>query len=164
MAAIEHLQAGGNWTRWGLFTPKVVKEWTYLRDQVTVDGRPADTLERLQAVCHHLDLTSAIEALERAWANHGGLPAGSDLRIRLAGIQELVGILDDALAYARTCLEQGRDLATATPPIPEPDWLTGQAQEWLAIVEASAIEERHRLATEQVTAPLRRSQGRTRPP
>jgi AAA domain len=66
VAAIEHLQAGGNWSRWGLFTPKVVKERTYLRDQVTVDGRPADTPERLQAVCHHLDLTSAIEALERA--------------------------------------------------------------------------------------------------
>ena len=65
-----------HWTRWGLFTPKVVKERTYLRDQVTVDGQPADTPERLQAVCHHLDLTFAIEALERAWSDHGGLPIG----------------------------------------------------------------------------------------
>jgi hypothetical protein len=64
VAAIEHLQAGGKWTRWGLFTPKVVKERTYLRDQVTVDGQPADTPERLQAVCNHLDLTSAIETLQ----------------------------------------------------------------------------------------------------
>jgi hypothetical protein len=152
MAAIAHLQAGGRWTRWGVFTPKAVKDRTYLRDQVTVDGRPADTPERLQVVCYHLDLTSALEALERAWADHGGLPAGADLRIRLAGIQELVGVLDKALAYARTCLEQGRDLAAASPPIPEPDWLTGQAQEWLTIVEATAVEERHQLATQQVAA------------
>ena len=155
VAAIEHLQAGGKWTRWGLFTPKSVKERTYLRLQVTVDGQPADTPEQLQAVCHHLDLTFALEALERAWSDHGGLPAGSELRLRLAGIKEHVGILDDALAYTQACLEQSRDLATATPAIPEPNWLSGQAQEWLTIVEASVIEERHRLAAEQVTDRLR---------
>src|SRR5215510_967257 len=151
---MQHLQAGGTWTRWGLFTAKVMKERTYLRDHITVDGQPADTPERLQAVCHHLDLTFAIEALEHAWSNHGGLPSGSELQIRLAEIKEHVGILEDALAYAEACLEQSHAMATATPAIPELNWLSGQAQEWLALIEASAIEERHRHATEQVSACL----------
>jgi very-short-patch-repair endonuclease len=33
-------------------------------------------------------------------------------------------------------------------------WLSGQAQEWLALIESAAIEERHRHATEQVSACL----------
>src|SRR5262249_31138744 len=151
-AAMQHLQAGGTWTRWGLFTTKVMKERTYLRDHITVDGQPADTPERLQAICHHLDLGFAIETLERAWSDHGGLPAGSELRIRLAEIKEHVGILDDALAYAQACLEQSYAMAAATPAIPEPHWLNGQAQKWLPAIQASAMEERHRHATEQVSA------------
>ena len=46
-------------------------------------------------------------------------------------------------------------LATATPVIPEPDWLNGQADEWLELIDASALEERHRQAAERATACLR---------
>ena len=40
---IEHLQGGGKWTAFGLLTPKAVKDRTYLRDEITVDGQLADT-------------------------------------------------------------------------------------------------------------------------
>jgi very-short-patch-repair endonuclease len=156
VAMVEHLKAGGKWTTWGVLTPKAARERTYLRDQVTVDGQPADTHERLQAVCNHLSLAFAINDLEQAWADHGGLPASSQLRIRLTAIKEHVRALKDALGYARTCLDVGRNLAAARPSIPEPDWLSGgQMQEWLEIIEASTIEELHRVATEQATASLR---------
>ncbi len=154
-AVIEYLKNGGKWKHWGLFTPKALKERTYLRDQVTVEGQPADTVERLQAVCEHLDRTFAIEDMERAWTDHGGLPKGSELRMRLAAIKEHVGILDEALEYAQDCLRLGGAMKSATPTIPEPDWQNGQAQEWLKIIDAAAIEDRHRLASEQVTNCLR---------
>src|SRR4029077_7103765 len=76
---IQHFADGGKWKNWVFFTPEVVRDRTYLRDQVTVDGQPADTVERLQVVCKHLDLTVAIEDLQRAWSDRGGLPAGSEL-------------------------------------------------------------------------------------
>ena len=151
---IEHLKAGGKWTAWGVLTPKAVRERTYLRDEVTVDGQPADSQERLQVVCNHLSLTFAINDLENAWTDHGGLPASSQLRMRMAAIKEHVSALEDALDYARACLDVGRKLTAARPSIPEPDWLSGQMQEWLDIIEASAIEELHRVATEQATASL----------
>lgn len=154
-AMIDHMRAGGKWTAWGVLTPKAVKERTYLRDQVTVDGRPADTEERLQVVCGHLDLTFAIDDLNQFWADHGGLPESSQLEMRLAAIKEHVSILDETLNHAEACLVQGHDMTAARPTIPEPDWLSGQASEWLEVVDAAAIEERHRYATEQATASLR---------
>lgn len=154
-AVLEHLTAGGKWKDWGVLTPKTIKGRAYLRDQVAVDGQPADTVERLQAVCEHMDLGFAIENMERAWADHGGLPAGSELRTRLAAIKEHVGILGEILQYAQDCLKLGAAMKSATPMIPEPDWQNGQAQEWLKIIDAAAIEERHHLAVMQVTVCLR---------
>ncbi len=155
VAVIQHLEAGGKWSSWGVFTPKNVKERLYLRVQVAVDGQPADTVERLQAVCCHLELTFAIADLQRAWVDHGGLPLGSELRIRLAAIKEHVGIFDEALQYANECLKVGGAMKAAVPTIPVPDWQNGQAKEWLNIIDCAAIEERHRLAAEQVTRCLR---------
>jgi hypothetical protein len=77
------------------------------------------------------------------------------LGIRVAAIKEQVGSLGSALDYAQACLYLGRNFSTATPVIPEPDWLNGQADELLELIDASALEERHRLATEQTTACLR---------
>lgn len=159
LVVLEHLKAGGKWTTWGVLTPRVLKGRIYLRQQVTVDGQPADTQERLDTLRDHLDMTFAVRELEQIWADHGGLPHGSQLRIRLAAIREHVAGLAEALEYTRACGEQGQRLAAAQPSIPEPDWLNGQVQEWLDIIEASAIEERHRAATEQVTIGLRALRG-----
>jgi very-short-patch-repair endonuclease len=154
-AAIEHLRGGGKWSVLGLLTPKALKDRTYLRSEVTVDDQPTDSPERLQTLCNHLDLVLALEDLERTWSDHGGLPEGSHLPIRLAAIKEHVGTLEDALAWAEVCLRVERELAAAAPPVPAPRWAEGQAQEWQRIAEATEVAERHHLVTERVTAPLR---------
>ncbi len=155
MAAINHLQAGGKWTKFGFLTPKAVKERVYLRYQVTVDGQPADTEDRLFLICNHIDLSFAFADLDQAWAECGGLPPSSQPRIRLAAVKGQVTSLGDALGYAQACLKLGRNLSAVVPAIPAPDWLNGEAEKWLEIIEASATEEQHRLATEQVTACMR---------
>jgi len=153
-AVIEHLRAGGKWTSFGVLTPRAVKDRTYLREVVTVDGQTAVTPDRLQIVCDFLDLTFAFEGMELAWSDHGGLPSGSQPRIRLAAIREHVDCLDRALQYAADCRNFGRALNGAPLAIPEPDWLGDDAEEWLGIIDASSVEERHRMATERTTACL----------
>ena len=155
VAVIEYLKGGGKWTAFGLLTPKAVKDRTYFRDEITVDGQPADTHERLYIVCVHLDLALAFKALEIAWSDHGGLPSGSQSRIRVAAIKEHVSSLSFALNYAKVCQELGRYLNGVRPAIPEPNWLNEEADEWLELIDASTLEERYRLATEQTTACLR---------
>jgi very-short-patch-repair endonuclease len=155
IAVIEYLNGGGKWTTFGLLTPKAVKDRTYLRDDITVDGRPADTPERLNMVCVQLDLTLAFNALEVAWSDHHGLPSGSQSRIRIAAIGEHVDSLSLALNYAKVCQEMDRYLGSLRPIIPEPNWLNEEADKWLELIEVSTLEERHRLATEQRTACLR---------
>jgi hypothetical protein len=153
-AVIEHLNSGGKWTAFGVFTPKAIKDRTYLR-HITVDGEPSDTPERLRLVCIHLDLVLAFDALEQAWSDHNGLPSDSQPPIRLAAIKEHVVSLASGLDYARICLGLGRSFGAAIPAIPEPDWLSGQADQWLELIEASALEDQHQRATAQVTACLR---------
>ncbi len=153
-AVIEHLNSGGKWTAFGVFTPKAIKDRTYLR-HITVDGESADTPERLRLVCIHLDLALAFDALEQAWSDHNGLPSDSQPRIRLAAIKEHVVSLASCLDYARICLGLGRSFGAAIPAIPEPDWLSGQADQWLELIEAATVEDQHRRATAQVTACLR---------
>src|SRR5260370_37696478 len=82
------------------------------------------------------------------------MPSGSQPRMRVAAIREHVGSLGSVLEYAEACLSLGHDLNAATPQIPEPDRLNGQADEWLELIDASVLEGRHRWAAEQVTACL----------
>jgi very-short-patch-repair endonuclease len=153
-AVIDHLKAGGKWSNFGLLTPKAVKERIYLREQVTVDGRPADTVDRLHIVCHHLDLTFAFSDLELAWSDLRPLSVAPLLRIRLASIKENVSDLSDALNYALDCRGFAQDLSAIVRTSSEPNWLTDEAEEWLAIVDASVIEEQYRRATDQTTGCL----------
>ncbi len=154
-AVIQYFENGGKWTKFCFLTPAVVKERTYLRDQISVDGQPADSIERLHAVCKHADLTVAIDDLQRAWSDHGGLPSGSDLRMRVVAIKEQVGVLNDALHYADDCLKLSSAMTSAASPIPEPDWQNDEAQEWLRIIDAAEQEEQKRQAAEKVTSCLR---------
>lgn len=154
-AMIEYLQGGGKWTAFRVLTPKAIKDRIYLRDKVTVDGKPADTKERLHVACDHLDVAFAFADLELAWSDHGGLPISAQPRLRIVAILEHVGILAEALDYARACLDVGRRLSAATPSIPEPDWLVGQADTWLELIDASTLEDRRHLATEKIESGLR---------
>jgi very-short-patch-repair endonuclease len=155
IAVIEYLKGGGKWTTFGLLTPKAVRDRTYFREEITVDGQPADTHERLSLVCVHLDVGLAFNALEVAWSDHQGLPSGSQSRIRVAAIREHVDSLSLALNYAKVCQDLGRYLDAVRPAIPAPNWLNEGADKWLELIEAATLEERHRLATEQSTACLR---------
>jgi very-short-patch-repair endonuclease len=155
VAVYRHLREGGKWLEFGLYTPKAIKGRTYLRGPITVDGYVADTAERLRIVCDHIDFVLALQTLELDWSDYGGLPPGSQPRIRMAAIQEHVAIFTAALDYAQTCLHVGRILGATTPAIPEPDWLNGEADAFLDLISAAALDDRHRVATEQVTARLR---------
>ena len=53
------------------------------------------------------------------------------------------------------CHDLGRYLSGLRPAVPEPNWLNEEAYEWLELIEASTLEERHRLATERSAACLR---------
>jgi very-short-patch-repair endonuclease len=154
-AAIEHLEAGGRWSSLGFFTPRAIKDKTYLREHVTVNGQPADTPDRLQLLCQSLDLSFAFGDLDVAWSEHGVLPKGAQARIRLAAIKEHIESLGSALDFARDCQRLGHDLNARSPAIPEPDWLGSQADQWLEIIDASAFEERYRVAVTRTTACLR---------
>jgi len=114
---VQHLRSGGGWTKWLLAKPKVVKGRTYLREQVTVAGKPADTHDQLQLVCDYLDVMLAFNHLDTAWLDDGGLPQGSSPRIRVAAIKEHVTLLSDALDYSRLCSDVGRYMNAATPSI-----------------------------------------------
>lgn len=150
-----HLREGGRWIEFGFYTPKAVKGRTYLRGPITVDGQVADTAERLRVVCDHIDLVLALQSLERAWSDYGGLPSGSLPRIRIAAIKEQVDSFTAALDYAQTCLHVGRILNATTPAIPEPDWLNGEADAFADLIGAAALDDRYRIATDRVTACLR---------
>jgi hypothetical protein len=154
-AAANYLKAGGKWRKFGIVTPKEVKERTYLCDQVTVNGQPADTVAHLSLVCTQIDIDLGFAALDDAWTDHGGLPRGIERRIRLAAIKEQLESLGAALSYIQACLQLGRDGSTDLPAFPAPDWLNGEGEKLLEIIEASAIEEQQQLATEKVTSCLR---------
>jgi very-short-patch-repair endonuclease len=154
VAVCRHLNARGKWTEFGLFTPKAVRGRTYLR-AITVNGQVADTADRLRIVGDHIDLALAFDALDRAWSDFGGLPPGSQLRIRAAAVAEHIDSFASALDYVRLCRQVGCGFGAVTPAIPEPDWYNGQADELLELVSVAALEDRYRLAAERVTSCLR---------
>lgn len=155
VAVYRHLREGGKWTEFGLYTPRAVKSRTYLRGPVTVNGQVADTAERLRIVCDHIDLILALQALELAWSDYGGLPPGSLPRIRVAAVKEHVESFASALDYVQACRHLGRGLGAMTPVIPEPHWLDGEADTFPNLISAGSLEDRRRMATEHVIAPLR---------
>jgi very-short-patch-repair endonuclease len=155
VAVYRHLREGGRWTEFGLYTPRAVKGRTYLRGPITVNGLVADTAERLRVVCDHIDLTLTLQTIELVWSDHGGVPPGSLLRIRVAAIKEHLECFAGALHYAQACRHLGRGLGAMTPAIPEPDWLNGEADTFLELVSAAALEDRYRLATDRIMARLR---------
>jgi very-short-patch-repair endonuclease len=155
VAVYRHLREGGRWSVLGWFTPRALKGRTYLRGPITVNGQVADTADRLRIVCDRIDLALTFQALDAAWSHHGGLPSGSQPRIRAAAVKEHVSNFASALDYAQACRQLGRGFASAAPPIPEPDWLNGEADVFLDVISAAGLEDQHRLAAERTTACLR---------
>lgn len=148
-----HLREGGRWSGM-LYTPRVVRGRTYLRGAVKIDGQTADTVEQLRIVCDHIDLVQTLRSLDVAWSDHGGLPQGTQPRIRVAAIREHVNFFAGAIAYAQTCVHVGRILGTTTPPIPAPDWLNGEADAFLDLIAATRLVDQQNRAAGRVTACL----------
>ena len=95
--AREHLEGGGKWRRFGLFTPKVIKNCIYLREDVRVDGRGATSVENLGKVAAYLDIQYAFDALEDKWNSLEGIPEVGDLKMRQASIKERIELLAGTL-------------------------------------------------------------------
>ena len=141
-AALSYLSDGGKWKRLGMVTPKQLKGRTYLKLDVLVDGEGASSGEALQAVCDHLDLEFAFSTLQAAWNDVGSpLPTGAR-RMSLAIVKEQATALDSCSRYAQSCQDLAQQMAGATPPIPEPDWLNEEAPRWLEVIEATFAEDR----------------------
>lgn len=151
----QHFKVGGKWTSWKFITPRVVKERTYIREQIRIDGQFICSEEQLDILIKFLDLIIVFEELEKLWSDHCNLPSSSDMQIRFSIIKEYVALLDDVLNYAKSCILLSESLASEYPlPIPEPDWLTNQVQEWLKVIEAASINESYQFATKRVTSCL----------
>ena len=149
-AAIDHLRAGGKWTWLGLATPKALKGRTYLRQHVLVDGQPADDAEKLEIVRDELDFEFALADLLVAWKDVGVTELARDRRLRLASLKATVSALASALKYAAECDQIVRHLSRTSPPIPVPDWLNGDVQQWIEMVDAAAIDEEQTEAERKV--------------
>ena len=149
-AAISHLEAGGKWKSFGLFTPQNLKGRDYLKDEVLVDGAGASDSGRLQAVSDFLGVELALEDLRKTWYGIGAEPLPGDLRQALAVAKEQLSALEEGRAYADACNDLAQILASASPSVPAPDWLNGEAGNWLELIEAADIEDRHRKATRTV--------------
>ncbi len=152
--AREHLEGGGKWRRFGLFTPKAIKSCIYLREDVLINGRGASTSEQLATVAAYLKIERAFEDLADKWSVFGGIPEVADLQMRQAVVKELIDLLAGTLNWARRCVKCARRMADMLQPIPEPAWLDGEGREWLDILNATSTEERYRHAKEKVESPL----------
>ena len=151
-AAIAHFDAGGKWKRLRLFTPQNLKGREYLKDEVLVDGVGASDRERLQAVSDYLDIGFAREELHNIWGGIGAEPLPDDLRQALAVSKEQLSALEKARDYADACNDLAQTMAKAFPPIPTPNWLNGDTEKWLELIEAAAVEDRYRTATHKVNS------------
>ncbi len=152
--AQEHLDSGGKWTRFVLFTPKAIKACSYLRDEIMVDGQGASTSEQLALAAAYLDMEQALDDLSAKWTVLGGLPDVTDMQLRYAAVKEMGISLAGTLNWARRCVKCARQMAEMSKPIPEPAWLDGECREWLDILNATSTEERYRHARAKVESPL----------
>lgn len=141
-SALVFLSAGGAWKRLVFLTPKELKERTYLTQDVRVDGIGAMEPERLQAVCDHLTIQFAFEELRATWQSLAVNLSEGDWRLQIADLKEHLNDLEAARTYAKNCREVAASMASATPSVPAPNWLSGEIQEWIAVIDAVALEDR----------------------
>ena len=149
-AAMSHLNAGGKWKFLGLFTPQNLKGRDYLKDEVLVDGAGASDSELLRAVGDFLGILLALEDLRKNWCGVGSQPLPDDLRQALAVAREQLAALEEGRDYSIACKDLAQIFATASPSVPVPDWLNGEAGSWLELIEAADMEDRYRKATHTV--------------
>jgi len=151
-AVLKHLEAGGKWKRFGIATPKAIKGCAYLKRDVLVDGQPADDVSKLKVVCGDIDLELAIAYLLSAWGDVGVTDYPGDRRLCIASLNEHVTDLASVLDYTEACNLAAHHLASSSRPSSIPNWLDGEAQQWIELIEVVGIEEELDEAARQVEA------------
>ena len=149
-AAIGHLNKGMQWKRLVLFTPKVLKDYVYLKENIRIDGVEAADSEQLQVVCDYLDIEFTLSDLKSAWNEVEAVSTSNDKRLVVAVLKEQLSALEQGLEYVNACHGLADEMARATPPIPEPDWMNGGVQKWLELIDAAVFEDKHREAVSRI--------------
>lgn len=149
-AAMAYLNQGGTWKRMGVFTPAILKGKTYLKNEVLVDGVGAATAEQLQLVCDELSLGFVLEELASVWSDVGATPAAGNRRLQLADLQEQHTDLERCVTYVDACMEAARTMTTASPSVPAPDWLSGEAAQWIELIDVARKEDEYLAARDAV--------------
>ena len=150
--AVDHLDAGGRWKRFGLFTPPNLRGLEYLKDSVRVDGAGASDSLRLRASLDFLNAAFALDDLRNTWAGVDAPPLPDDARQALAVAAEQCSELENGLRYADGCRSCAGAMAALVQPVPAPDWLSGEARTWGTLIEAAAVQDTHEQATRTVSA------------
>ncbi|MGD9983458.1 MAG: AAA domain-containing protein [Porticoccaceae bacterium] len=151
-AAVEHLEAGGKWKRFGLTTPKSLKGRTYLKRDVLVNGQAADDVAKLRIVRDLLDFEFALADLLKAWRDVGLTDVPADQRLCLASLKGYAADLESALGFAAACEQAVRYLSRQAIPIPAPTWLDDQVQQWIDLITQADRDEELGEAASQVEA------------
>ncbi len=149
-AVLSYLRAGGKRKKWGLFTPKLLRERSYLKERVLVDGIGSEDIEHLYAVCDHLDANFALEKLRSVWSDIDAVPVSEDRDLCIAAFEEQLLALEQSSKFAVACLRIGQKMAAAIPSIPSPDWLDGDIEHWLRLIAVVEIEEHYIKAVHSV--------------
>ena len=150
-AARSYFKGGGKWKRFGIVTPRELKGRAYLKDEVLVDGEGAADTDRLQVVSDYLEFRFELADLQSVWNGVGATPSPEgDRRLSLAVLSEQASVLEQCREYADGCHLLAQSMAGATSPIPDPDWLGGQAQEYLDLIDAASVEDRFKDASRTV--------------
>ncbi|MDR6219844.1 AAA domain-containing protein [Deinococcus soli (ex Cha et al. 2016)] len=134
-AVLDHLRGGGNWG--GLFgKPAAVKQRQYLRTEVRLGGRAADTVETLTALLNHLRLDANLDKLKALWASLG-VEVSGPVRLQVtelgAHCQALVRVLK-----LRQALEAAQQAVQGIMGLPQPQWWeAGDLRALVAMVQAA---------------------------
>ena len=150
-AALSYFKDGGKWKRFGIVTPRELKGRAYLKDEVVVDGEGAADADRLQVVNDYLECGSELADLQSVWNGVGAAPPpAGDRRVSVAVLKEQASVLQKCREYANGCHLLAQSMAGEMPPIAEPDWLDGQAQECLELIDVASVEDRFKEASRRV--------------
>ncbi|GGR75236.1 very short patch repair endonuclease [Deinococcus seoulensis] len=134
-AVLHHLRGGGSWG--GLFgKPAAVKQRQYLRTDVRLGGRAADTVETLTALLDHLRLDANLDKLKGLWASLG-VEVSGPVRLQVtelgAHCQALVRMLK-----LRQVLEAAQQAVRGIMGLPQPQWWeAGDLRALVSMVQAA---------------------------
>lgn len=149
-AASQFLSEGGSWKRIGLFTPAILKDKTYLKNEVLVDGLSATSHEQLDIVCDELSLVLILEEIISVWLEVGVKISTSNRLLLLAELKEQLAELQLCFSYADACLEISHVFSTYSLPVAGPNWLSDKISHWVELLDVVEKEESYNSARDAV--------------